>query len=118
MMPFKLRSSHWIVDEDGDIVMGKGRMELLEHIASSGSINQAAKLMKMSYKAAWSKIKSTETHLGAKVVHTDRKTGTRLTTTGKRLLADYRRLKQTCMEADDRIFNDIFSGPNNSLPPE
>lgn len=32
---------------------GKGRIELLEQIHKTGSISKAAKVMKMSYKAAW-----------------------------------------------------------------
>ncbi|TES93023.1 MAG: hypothetical protein E3J94_02035, partial [Desulfobacteraceae bacterium] len=56
MVELKLKSSQWIVDEDDNIIIGKGRMEILENIENSGSINQAAKMMKMSYKAVWSKI--------------------------------------------------------------
>lgn len=33
--------------------LGKGRIELLRFIEETGSITQAAKMMKMSYKAAW-----------------------------------------------------------------
>jgi len=83
-------------------------MEILEHVENTGSINQAAKMMKMSYKAVWSKIKYTEKHLNTKIVHTDRKTGSRLTKEGKDLLKKYRLLKKKCMMADDKIFNDIY----------
>ena len=108
MVKLKLRSSHWIVDQDNNIIIGKGRMEILENIEKTGSINQTAKLMKMSYKAVWSKIKATEKHLGAPVVHADRKEGTRLSRQGKQLLEQYRRLKNKCLLADDRIFHNIF----------
>lgn len=108
MVVFKLKSSHWIVNEDDKIIIGEGRMKILEHIESTGSINQAAKMMKMSYKAVWSKIKYTEKHLNAKVVHSDKKTGSRLTREGKALLEKYRLVKKKCMMADDKIFNNIF----------
>jgi molybdate transport system regulatory protein len=108
MLKIKLKSSHWIVDENNDIIIGEGRMKILEHIENTGSINQAAKTMKMSYKAVWSKIKYTEKHLNTKVVHSDKKTGSRLTKEGKALLEKYRRLKKECLMADDKIFNDIF----------
>ncbi len=104
----KLRSSHWIVDENNNIIIGKGRMEILENIEKTGSINQTAKLMKMSYKAVWSKIKATEKHLGAPVVHADRKEGTHLSRQGRELLDKYRHLKDKCQHADDRIFSRIF----------
>jgi molybdate transport system regulatory protein len=35
-------------------------------------------VMKMSYKAVWSKIKATEKHLNIKIVHADRKDGSSL----------------------------------------
>lgn len=108
MVDFKLKSSHWIVDENENIIIGKGRMEILEHVENTGSINQAAKVMKMSYKAVWSKIKYTEKHLNTKIVHSDKKTGSRLTKEGKDLLKKYKLLKKKCMIADDKIFRDIY----------
>jgi hypothetical protein len=63
MTKLKLKSSYWIVNERNQIIIGKGRMEILDNIEKTGSINQAAKIMKMSYKAVWSKIKFTEKHL-------------------------------------------------------
>jgi molybdate transport system regulatory protein len=109
MVNFKLRSSQWIVNEQNKIIMGKGRMEILENIEKTGSMNQTAKQMKMSYKGVWSKIKSTEKHLDASIVHTDRKEGTRLTGEGRKLLKKYKRLVEECMSADDEIFNGIFN---------
>lgn len=38
--------------------MGIGRLELLSHIQRTGSINQAAKAMSMSYKRAWELVHS------------------------------------------------------------
>ena len=111
MKNLMLRSSYWIVDSNNNIVFGKGRMEILESIAETGSINQTAKLLKMSYKTVWSKIKSTETHLQAKVVHADRREGTRLTRVGRELVYRFKRLSEACMESDDRIFDTVFSEP-------
>jgi len=108
MVQIKIKSHQWIVDEKGRIIMGKGRMEILEQIEETGSINQAAKAMKMSYKGVWSKIKSTEKHFGIGIVHTDKREGTRLSSAGRELLAKYRRLRKICEASDDRIFKDIF----------
>jgi molybdate transport system regulatory protein len=104
----KLRSSQLIMNDDGGIIMGKGRMEILDSIDRTGSINQTSKEMKMSYKTVWSKIKSTEKNFGKPVVHADRITGTRLTVEGRNLLEKYRQLKDSCMKADDAIFEDVF----------
>jgi len=108
MARLRLKSSQWIVDEDDNAIIGKGRMEILDNIEKTGSINQTAKIMKMSYKAVWSKIKATEQHLNAVIVHTDRKEGSRLSTEGKELLEKFRLLKRECTSADDDIFSTIF----------
>jgi len=96
------------VDEDDNAIIGKGRMEILDNIEKTGSINQTAKMMKMSYKAVWSKIKATEKHLDTLIVHTDRKKGSRLSKEGKELLEKYRLLKKECLSADDKLFRRIF----------
>lgn len=108
MPKLKLRSSQWIVDENDNIVIGEGRAEILKNIEKTGSINQTAKVMKMSYKAVWSKIKATEKHLDTRIVHTDRKEGSRLSREGKELLEKYSRLKAECMSVDDKIFSRFF----------
>jgi molybdate transport system regulatory protein len=108
MPKMKLRSSQWIVDEHNNIIIGNGRAEILKNIEQTGSINQTAKVMKMSYKAVWSKIKATEKHLDTRIVHTDRKEGSRLSREGKELLEKYRRMKKECMSVDDKIFSCIF----------
>ena len=108
MAKLQLRSSHWIVDEEGNIIIGRGRAEILANIEKTGSINQAAKIMKMSYKGVWSKIKATEKHLNRKVVHADRKEGSRLTSYGRELLDRYRILEKKCTASDDKIFGRMF----------
>jgi molybdate transport system regulatory protein len=108
MPKLKLRSSQWIVNEHNNIIIGEGRAEILRNIEKTGSINQTAKMMKMSYKAVWSKIKATEKHLNTRIVHTDRKEGSRLSSDGKDLLEKYRRLKEECMAVDDKLFSHIF----------
>ena len=108
MAKLKLKSSQWIVDEHDNAIIGEGRMEILDNIEKTGSINQTAKIMKMSYKAVWSKIKTTEKNLDTIIVHTDRKEGSRLSREGKVLLEKYRLLKKECVSADDKLFHRIF----------
>jgi len=110
MSRLRLRSRQWIVDDQDRIIMGEGRKEILETIERTGSINQTAKIMKMSYKGVWSKIKVTEEYLNLSIVHADRKMGSRLTKEGKELLEKYRLLKEACIEADNQCFRQIFGG--------
>jgi molybdate transport system regulatory protein len=108
MTSFRLKSRQWIVDENNKIIIGEGRKEILENIEKTGSINKAAKVMKMSYKGVWSKIKATEHSMNLRLVDTDRKRGSHLTKAGKDLLKKYDDLKKRCLKADDRIFKTIF----------
>lgn len=108
MVELRLRSRQWIVDEHGNIIMGEGRKEILETIDKTGSINQTAKLMKMSYKGVWGKIKATEKYLHDDIVHADRKNGTRLSETGKELLRKYKALKDRCIQEDNQCFEMLF----------
>jgi len=107
VVSLRLRSKHWIVDEDDNMIMGAGRMEILETIAKTGSINQTAKIMKMSYKGVWGRIKATEKAMRIKIVDTDRSLGSSLTPEGQDLLKRYRQLKRECIKADDSLFGSI-----------
>ena len=108
MENLKLLSKQWVVDENNNIIIGEGRKEIFETIERTGSINQTAKLMKMSYKGVWSKIKATEEHINMKIVDADRKLGSKLTPEGLELLKKYNQLKKECLIADDKIFKSIF----------
>ncbi|MDR1554725.1 MAG: TOBE domain-containing protein [Campylobacteraceae bacterium] len=52
MGKFSVESSIWINSKKRPFI-GKGRIELLKRIHETGSLSKAAKVMKMSYKAAW-----------------------------------------------------------------
>jgi molybdate transport system regulatory protein len=108
MVSFKLKSRQWLVDENDNIIIGDGRREILENIEKTGSLNQTAKVMKMSYKGVWSKIKATESSMNLKLVETNKKRGSNQTKEGKELLEKYNILKKKCMKADDEIFKSIF----------
>jgi len=77
--------------------MGIGRLELLDHIASTGSINQAAKAMRMSYKRAWELVQSMNAQADKPLVSTqtggEKGGGTVITPEGERYLTYYRNLQ-------------------------
>ena len=57
MKNLRINGRIWLETQSSDATerfMGIGRMELLGHIQRTGSINQAAKAMRMSYKRAGS----------------------------------------------------------------
>jgi molybdate transport system regulatory protein len=108
MKSIRLRSRHWLVDDRDRIVMGEGRRTILENIEKTGSINRTAKVMKMSYKGVWSKIKVSEDYLQMRLVDTDRKTGASLTAEGKALLEKYITFKHWCEREENEVFDRIF----------
>ena len=59
-----VKSKVWLEDRQGRIIFGLGRMRILKAIQKCGSLNAAAKDLKMSYRAVWGKIKVTEEALG------------------------------------------------------
>jgi molybdate transport system regulatory protein len=58
-----LRVHLWL-ESGGGMLIGLGRIQLLELVQQLGSLNQAAKALGMSYRAAWGRIKRTEAALG------------------------------------------------------
>lgn len=82
----------WI-EEDGKVLFGKGRENLLEAIEECQSLNKAAKKLNMSYRAAWGRIKASEKRLGIKLVENspDHK-GMVLTGEAKNILKIFREL--------------------------
>ncbi len=60
----RVKSKVWLEDRQGRIIFGLGRMRILRAIEKCGSLNAAAKELKMSYRAVWGKIKVTEEALG------------------------------------------------------
>jgi molybdate transport system regulatory protein len=67
-MPYRLRTKIWIADQNEEVIFGLGRVKILEAIERHGSINAAAKALKMSYRAVWGRIKATEERLGKELV--------------------------------------------------
>ncbi|WP_222428796.1 TOBE domain-containing protein [Denitratisoma sp. DHT3] len=103
----ELRGSVWMT-VGGENFGGPGRVTLLAQIAECGSITQAAKAMKMSYKAAWDAIDTMNNLAGEPLVERlaggKGGGGTRLTHRGKQLVANFR-----IIEREHRRFVDQLS---------
>ena len=84
-----LRIHLWL-ETPGGMLMGLGRAELLLRIQESGSLNQAAKAMSMSYRAAWGRLKASEAMAGEALVEKSRgHRGFILTPLGERLAQSF-----------------------------
>lgn len=84
-----LRVHLWLESEDG-MLFGLGRAQLLEMVALHGSLNQAARVLNMSYRGAWGRIKRTEEALGQKLlVQVNGRKGYELTPLAAELVRDF-----------------------------
>lgn len=77
--------------------IGPGRADLLELIASTGSISAAGKAMGMSYKRAWGLVQALNDGFGTPLVESSRggatQGGAMLTEAGQLVLASYRAMQ-------------------------
>jgi molybdate transport system regulatory protein len=83
--------------------LGPGRADLLEGIATTGSIAAAGKAMDMSYKRAWSLVRALNAGFGRPLVTTSRggsdQGGAALTEEGQFVLERYRSMQQATRKA-------------------
>jgi len=85
-----MRLHVWLETSEG-MLLGLGRAELLLRIRESGSLNQAAKAMGMSYRAAWGRLKASEAMAGEALVEKTRgQRGFVLTELGERLALEFK----------------------------
>jgi molybdate transport system regulatory protein len=101
------------VEKDGEIVLSGYRVRLLQHIAETGSLAEAARRMGLSYRRAWGKIREIESNLGVRLVESEvggaGGGSTRLTAVGERVVALYTQF-ETAAQADiRRHFVELFS---------
>ena len=101
MNDLRINGRIWLettADNGTERFMGIGRMELLQHIQRSGSINQAAKAMRMSYKRAWEMVHSMNTLADTPLVTTqtggEKGGGAVITPEGEKHLAQYHALHE------------------------
>ncbi len=89
-----LRLHVWF-ERDEKIFLGIGRALLLEKIEEYGSLRQAATEMKMSYRAAWGKLKAAEESIGKPLVQKIKGKGQRyeLTPVGRQLARQFKQLQ-------------------------
>ena len=64
------RQKLW-VETDGQLVMSDYRVRLLELVAETGSLAEAAAALGLSYRRAWGKVKEVEANLGRPLVQSE-----------------------------------------------
>lgn len=81
----------WI-EKEGNTVFGMGIFRLLNLVAETGSLHKAAQELKMSYRAAWGKVRDYEDKLGVGLLEKGRhgRIGAHLTPEGRQLIGSFR----------------------------
>jgi molybdate transport system regulatory protein len=99
------------VDFGSRCSVGAGKIELLEGIARTGSLSQAARDMRMSYRRAWLLIEDMNVSFDHPVTHASvggrGGGGVVLTVFGSRLVAGYRRLESSLQPLADTYLEDF-----------
>ncbi|MEI7595186.1 MAG: winged helix-turn-helix domain-containing protein [Bacteroidota bacterium] len=107
---YSISARIWI-DENDDVFLGSGRVQLLEYIQETGSIANAAKLLSMSYRKAWQVVQElnnrsekplVEKRLGGKTGG-----GSELTETGRKAITTYKDI--------EKKVNDLIEIENKKL---
>lgn len=108
-----VKSKIWIVDANGDIVFGAGRLRIFDAIERHGSIHAAAKELNMSYRAVWGKIKTSEKRFGRPLlirqVGGSQGGGSQLTEWGKALVNHFKQLQTLSEATANALFQQLGS---------
>ncbi len=94
---FRIRVKIWVEDESSRTVFGEGRLKVLQTVQELGSLHAAAKVLGMSYRAVWGRIRHTEERLGVQLLTRNvggaSGGGSQLTEVALALMDEYRRLQ-------------------------
>ena len=108
--PFFIRSKIWFEDGSGEVIFGLGRLKMLEAIERHGSIQAAAKELKMSYRALWGRITATESRMGRLLLTRNiggaSGGGSQLTPFAINLLEIFRDVHRRIAMESDRLFQE------------
>ena len=111
MSQLRVRSKVWL-EVDGQPFLGDGRYRRLAAVQRNGSINAAARDLKMSYRKVWAQLQAMEETAPFPLM--ERRTGgkdggaTRLTPEGVTLMKQFEELREKVHTKADRCFEECF----------
>lgn len=102
----------YLLDEQNRRFFGEGPFRLLRAVEENGSLRSAAASMQMAYTKATKLIRQAEEAIGCplttRAVGGKNGGGSCLTSEGRELLGKYELYRDKCIEADRRIYCEIF----------
>lgn len=110
-MRYQLLARLRVIDDDDTIVLGPGKADLLDALARTGSIRDAAAELGMSYMRAWSLIRIMNAHFREPLVDAvrggSRRGGATLTPAGRAVLRLYRKMSKASERASSSSFREL-----------
>jgi molybdate transport system regulatory protein len=108
---YELRPRFRIVSDDGTVVLGPGKADLLDAIARTGSIRAAAGELGMSYMRAWTLVRTMNAAFRTPLVEKERggaeQGGAQLTTSGREVLSLYRKMEEKAGRAVEGLWEKL-----------
>ena len=103
LVKYDIRPRIRVTADDGTIVLGPGKADLLAAIEEHGSIRAAAEELAMSYMRAWTLVRTMNGAFPSPLVEKVRggtaNGGARLTSHGRNVLAAYRAMEKSALRA-------------------
>ena len=113
MSQLRIRSKIWL-EVDGQPFLGDGRYRLLSAVKSNGSINAAARELKLSYRKVWAQLKAMEETAPFPLMQKCKggKDGgaTSLTPEILEMMEHFERMRSQVNGEADRCFSEHFGG--------
>lgn len=110
-MRYSVRPRIRIVRDDGTIVMGPGKADLLDAIQRTGSIRAAAEELGMSYMRAWTLVRTMNAAFRSPLVEKERggsdQGGAQLTERGLSVLRLYRKMEEKAERAVEGVWGEM-----------
>jgi len=94
------------IQYQGNVAIGPGKAELLEHVRETGSISEAARRMEMSYLRAWILIQTMNESFKEPVVAAVRG-GAELTAIGCKVLKFYQQVEEKSRKAIESSWKEL-----------
>jgi len=112
-----LKTKTWIENQDGELLFGKGKTEVLELIEQEGSISKAAEKLGMNYKKAWTHVKILQKNLDDILVESQKgggeQGGSKLTPKADEFISSYKKLQNDIESYANERFKELFLKPRN-----
>ena len=108
---FRVHARAWI-NLDGRPFLGPGKVRLLRAVDEVGSIAGAARMLGLSYRAAWNRVDAMNNNAGVPLIETsaggEGGGGARLTDLGRKAIAGYTELTEALARFCGQIEKDVL----------